>query len=180
MGDWKRVRIAIIGVGAAMLVALGVTPASAHYVYDDGDVYESSGFDQCVYMYSESSHGESGNGYEKGKVAAVKSYEEETSSGSTKINCDDNYGDPSAEWTRPSQNLQLREEYFRLNSNPTHNKRFPDDWSLCEYTDWFYNGKDASELTVTGEMRGPSICGDSYYGTLTTGNVNNESAEHHD
>lgn len=163
-------RAAIIGTGVVLLAA-GVTPASAHYVYQQGDVYASSGFDQCVNVYAETSHGKTGNGYMKGTVSAYKSY---TQSDGVKADCAGaSDGIPDYHWNRPSQNIAIRDYYFRLNSNPTHNKAFPADWSMCEYSDWFYNQKGSYRLSIAGEMRGPTICGASYYGTLSIGDVNN-------
>jgi hypothetical protein len=46
---------------------------------------------------------------------------------------------------------------------------------MCEYSDWFYNQKTSYRLAIAGEMRGPTICGASYYGTLSVGDVNNGS-----
>jgi len=173
MANWKRGRTAIIGVGAATLLALGVTPASAHYVYQTGFTYESSNGTQCVLGYAESSHGKSGDGYMKGWVLAAKDWTSGSGSHATHYNCDQNIGPSGSRWYRPSNNIAVRDYYFRLNSNPTHNKAFPQDWSVCEYSDWFYNQKSDYELIIAGEMRGPTICGDSYYGTLSVGDVNN-------
>lgn len=171
MANWKRGRTAVIGAGAAMLLALGIAPASAHYVYQQGDVYDSSSFDQCIQVYAESSHGESGDGYMKGVVGAYKSYD----FNGQHYDCSyaETSGDYDGEWRRPSQNIEIRDEYFRLNNNPTHNKAFPKDWSLCEYSDWYVNGKTDYQITIAGEMQGPSACGNSYYGTLAAGKVNN-------
>ncbi len=124
MANWKRGRTAFIGVGAITLIALGVSPASAHYVYQDGFTYESSDFNQCVYGYAESSHGESGNGYMEGEVDAFKSWND--SAGAS-----------------------------------------------AKYSDWFYDQKSSWWFQIAGEMRGPTICGDGYYGTLSDGDVNN-------
>jgi len=171
MAGWKKGRrAAILGV-AVTLVGLGVTPASAHYVYQRGDVYESSGFDQCVNVYAETSHGKSGDGYMKGTVSAYKSYMQ---SDGVKADCAGaSDGIHDYHWNRPSQNLAIKDYYFRLNPNPKHNKAFPADWSMCEYSDWFYNQKTSYRLSIAGEMRGPTICGSSYYGTLSVGDVNN-------
>ena len=168
MARIARRRAAIIGAGVALLAAWA-TPASAHYVYEVGFTYTSSDGHQCVYNYAESSHGRSGNGYMKGTVGAFKSwtgsdgYHDCTTPTKTD---DDN-------WDRPSQNIAVKDYYFRLNPNPTHNKAFPQDWSVCEYSDWFYNQKTSYYLSIAGAMRGPTICGNGYYGTLSYGYVNN-------
>ncbi|MDQ1745764.1 MAG: hypothetical protein QOD07_27 [Frankiaceae bacterium] len=169
MPNFRRGRTAIIGVGAVTLLALGIPPASAHYVYQEAFVYTSSDLHQCVYSYAESSHGESGNGYMKGAVGAFQSWTD--SAGYHDCTTETNTNDDN--WYRASQNIAIRDEYFRLNNKPTHNKMFPQDWSLCEYSDWYYNQNTAYYMTIAGEMRGPSICGASYYGTLSMGKVNN-------
>lgn len=161
-------RLAIVGVSVTLL-ALGVIPASAHYIYQEGDVYESTDFNQCVTDYAKSSHGEAGNGYMKGIVYAFKSWTD----GTGHHDCTEGtVPETSSHWNRPSQNIAIRDYYFRLNNNPG-DKSFPKNWSLCEYSDWFYNQKTSYSLSIAGEMRGPTICGASYYGTLPVGDVNN-------
>jgi len=161
-------RAAIIGVGVVLLAAW-VTPASAHYVYKVGFTYTSSDLHQCVYNYAESSHGKSGNGYMKGIVGAFKSWTDSAGY----HDCTTPTKTDNDNWDRPPQNLAVKDYYFRLNPNPTHNKAFPQDWSVCEYSDWFYNQKTSYYLSIAGAMRGPTICGASYYGTLSYGYVNN-------
>src|SRR5438445_737624 len=99
-----RRRIAIIGVGGSLRAA-GIAPASAHYVYQQGDVYDSPGFDQCVHVYAETSHGESGDGYMKGSVSAYKSY---TSADGSRVDCQEaqTTGEGAGVWERPSENIQ--------------------------------------------------------------------------
>ncbi|MDQ1685732.1 MAG: hypothetical protein QOC82_2469 [Frankiaceae bacterium] len=172
MARTTRRRAAIIGVGVCLLAAWAA-PASAHYVYEVGFTYESSDFNQCVIGYAESSHGQAGNGYMKGYVMATKSHISGSGSHATRFDCNEDLGSPASHWIRPPQNLAIKDYYFRLNPNPQHNKAFPSDWSVCEYSDWFYNQKSSYVLSIAGEMRGPTICGNGYYGTLSYGDVNN-------
>lgn len=130
----------------------------------------SSDGNQCVHGYAETSHGKTGDGYMKGSVATWKSYTTSTSSGPVTDDC--SYEDNGAEWYRPSTNLAIRDFYYRLNNNPG-DKSFPKNWSLCEYSDWFYNQKSTYKLTIAGEMHGPADCGNGYFGTLSSDWTNN-------
>lgn len=57
-------------LGASMSVVAMTTPASAHYVYEEVDVFQTDS--QCVTNRSEVSHGSYGHGYAKGRTESTQ------------------------------------------------------------------------------------------------------------
>jgi hypothetical protein len=106
--------------GAAVLVllmAMNMSPASAHYVYGQGYVYKSSS--HCTWGRAELSHG-SGGGYTKISVG-----------GTWAVNgaCV-NWNLASAKFYRAGE-ARVRHELWKRNSDGS--------WSLCRSSGWKYS-----------------------------------------
>lgn len=124
---------------AALLVVIPATTAFAHYVYNDGYVWEN-GSGKCLKNWGEISHG-NGGGYAKSESRAVK----EVFNGSIEVECWGN-------WDRPPNYLRVR-NVLKKQSGGT--------WGVCVSGDWKYNSSTDYKLKKESYYSTP--CGSGTY-----------------
>lgn len=137
----KRIRCSQL-VLAAFLAVLSFTATvtqnvSAHYVYQAGDIYWTSS-DDCVYGYSEVSHG-SGNGYSKSRM--------DVSRQSGGVAC-------YFPFARPAGYLRIRQIFLA---------QLAPGWAYCRDTGNLYNSSNTNSMTVARTHSGK--CGTTTYQT---------------
>ena len=128
------------GVAALLTVLVFIAAngvASAHYVYENGNVYWTSAED-CVSGYSEVSHG-TGKGYSKSTIWVKRS---------------GGYGACSESFPRPAGYISVRQQFTGYSAP---------NWAVCRDTGWLYNTTTTSQMTVTRTHS--SWCGPTSYYT---------------
>ncbi|MFE7245906.1 hypothetical protein [Streptomyces sp. NPDC057580] len=125
-----------------MLGLSTATSASAHYVYEDEEVWANADSSKCEYTYSEVSHGDRG-GYTKTQGHAGQN--------GTGI------GGCIFPWQRPALNLNVGYQYMKYDGSK---------WYVCkEYMSGFYNSTKTSILTISWNFGVVPPCGGGYYAT---------------
>lgn len=130
-----------VAFAASLLVATAATTAWAHYVYDDGYVWE--GGPKCLFARSEVSHG-NGGGYTKVDLQAVR---ERTYPGWGTINC-------HIAWDRPTSYLRSKMWLYWWHSSR-------EEWIYCTETGYKYNTQKQADLRHTKYWDTP--CGNHLY-----------------
>lgn len=123
------------------IIGIGTQTASAHYVYQTGQLYASG--NDCVSGYSEVSHG-TGKGYSKSTVDSW--FYGQGSSGEWRpcIN----------PWSRPSGYLAIRQQFTGY---------FAPNWLVCRDSGWLYSSSSGSSMTVARTHS--NYCGPTSYYT---------------
>ncbi|GAA2272881.1 hypothetical protein GCM10009853_028360 [Glycomyces scopariae] len=152
--DWARSArtLTAVAAGAMAFVLLGASPASAHYVYQEGEVYRSN--DLCTNVRAEISHGD-GGGYAR---VDAKSY--------TVLATPWGAYPCAKTHDRPGGYIAAKIEVYAWNGSA---------WYLCAYTDWAYNSGSTNQWIIEAWMSGLPYCGTGWYGTMGTGYVWNNN-----
>lgn len=132
----------LVGFWVAGLLVIPAATAFAHYVYNEGYVWEN-GSGKCLDNWGEISHG-NGGGYAKSETRAVK----EAFNGSIEVSC-------WQSWDRPPNYLRARNVLKKFNS-PTGT------WDVCVSGDWKYNASTNDNLIKESYYSTP--CGTGTYG----------------
>lgn len=135
------------------VLALPAGTALAHYVYNDGYVWEN-GSGKCLKTWGEISHG-SGGGYAKNDSKAVKEF----FNGSFEVHC-------WQEWDRPPN-------YFKVR-NVLKKKTSSGDWAVCVDGDWKFNAETTHTLKKESYYSTP--CGNGTYANNAGSFINFDSA----
>jgi hypothetical protein len=140
-----RVRAGFLVATIAALIVASTATAFAHYVYDEGYVWEN-GYGKCLYARSEISHG-TGNGYSKATARAVK----EIFNGWAYVECYEN-------WIRPANYLRVKNQLQHWNGS---------SWVWCAETSLKYNTSSNDNLEQSKTWSLP--CGKGYYWNFALG-----------
>jgi hypothetical protein len=131
---------AVIAAFLAMtLTAMMAGGASAHYVYQKGELWGIN--NKCLHGYSEASHG-SGGGY-------LKVYNLVAQSLVSQYGC-------ILIWNRPANYLRIRYLWFKWNGSR---------WAVCTYINYRYNTSSTSKIQITRNFGTAPDCGRGYYAT---------------
>lgn len=132
----KNLKLGALSLALSLVpIGLYAQPASAHYVYQKGTIYQS--YEDCVDGYSEISHG-IGYGYSKSDVIA-NIY-------------NPIYGPCATHFTRPIGALTVH-QYFMVHLAP--------GWGICHETGNLSNAREDWNFSVSRTWS--NFCGYYYY-----------------
>lgn len=136
-----RGRVGFLVPMTVFLVVASATAALAHFVYDEGYVWES-GAGKCVEAYSEISDGTNDGGYSLVKANTWR----EAKHPWGQVDC-------FLGWPRPVSYLSVQNALYKWSGSY---------WYECRRTSLLYNDKKTSRLTQDRYWSRP--CGDGLYG----------------
>jgi hypothetical protein len=123
-------------------ISIPATPAQAHYVYSQADVYRSTG--PCVTVRSETSHGTNNDGYFKNNMYSKWGLDQyQTACGNA--------------FARPAGYLTMKNQIYKWDGY---------QWTMCVDRAWVYNSTTTSSMQVLNNP-GYLLCGPGYYGLQT-------------
>ena len=134
----------VLGIVVAVIAASIGGPVYAHVVYEDGKTHTSPY--NCTWTRAEISHG-SGGGYSKATIRSEKNR--------GRLPCKERL-------SRPIKHIRAKWTLYRKSGS---------SWIRCKTSNYWYNGRTASEVNNYKNHGSSPPCGSGEYMTKTEGGV---------